>query len=424
MVEQGRLADRVRELVGDRTAVVALSGGADSALLLKLAVDAGIPTRAVHVHHGQPGSDELERAAGAVAAHLAVPLVVIRVEVPASGSFETAARAARYPALHGELTEGDVLLVGHTADDQAETVLMRLARGSGPSGAAGMRGVQGRIVRPLLEYSGSDVRKQAEDAGLPFVDDPANVDHRHTRVVVRTEILPALERVQPGAGAALARHARLAAELDDAVDSWAAAALQHDRLSMAVYRASDQLLRRRALRLLAQRAGRLAPGEGALQRMHLVADGQVAAAQIDEGYEIVRSGAYVQVIRSCALPPAAASLELGAREWGSWRFDVRSRSGRPAAWPLHSWRAAFPAEGRLTIRALRQADTFGSRRLADSLTGHPSHVRRCWPAVEFDGEVAWVPGVRRLEAGSVELGDDRYRWIFADWRDQWTSERS
>ena len=424
MADEDQLAAHLRQLVGDHSAVVALSGGADSAVVALMAVRSKVPVRAVHVHHGQEASDELSKAATAIAAKVGIACDVVHTTVSPVGSFETAAREARYEALLGALRADEVLLVGHTSDDQAETVLMRLARGAGLTGIAAMRPAAGKVIRPLLSVSRSKIRGLADSAGLPYLDDPANLDRRHTRVVVRQDILPRLEEIQPGAIAAMARHAELARLADDHLRHQGEWAVQGRRLPVAAYLSMDPVLQAQALRTLAARAGRLAPGTAALSRMHDVAIGRFPSAQVDEGFEIVRVGTHLEVVRSCRVPPTSATLPSGLCDWGAWQFSVSSRDGRPSAWPLHAGRAAVPDRGELSVRALRPNDWRGSRRLEDELVGIPAHLRRCWPVVELDGEPIWVPRVRRLEAGSIAAEDDSYRWIIADRRDQWTSERS
>ncbi len=354
--------------------MVALSGGADSAVLALAALDAGITVRALHVHHGQAASDQLEQAARAVAGVLDMPIETLPVTVPDTGSFESEARRVRYRALLGALNDDEVLLVGHTADDQAETLLLRLARGSGPSGLAGMRQERGSVIRPLLAWRRAELRDLAERASLPYMDDPANLDHRHSRVVVREQIIPLLERIQPGATDSISRHARLAAAVEDDLATRASAALTGCRLSVAMYRSLDELLRVHALRALALRAGRMVPGTDALDRMHEVAIGQASSTQVDDGFELIRVGSHVELIRSCQVPPPRAELGPGPSTWGGWRFVMRSGSGRPPAWPLHAGRAVVPAEGRVTVRPLRATDVRGSRRIIDDLRGLPAHA--------------------------------------------------
>jgi tRNA(Ile)-lysidine synthase len=170
--------------------VVALSGGADSAALAALVKERG-PVRATHIHHGLPASDEMEEAAGAVAARLEIPLEVERTTI--EPFTEAAARAERYRILVELTGSEEWLLTAHTRDDQAETVLAHLLRGAGSSGLAGIPARRGRIVRPFLQVSRSQTREFASLAGLPWKDDPENENPSHLRNRIRNSLLPTLE---------------------------------------------------------------------------------------------------------------------------------------------------------------------------------------------------------------------------------------
>jgi tRNA(Ile)-lysidine synthase len=208
---------------------VAVSGGADS---LALAAAAGYltPKLGLRLHgfvvdHGlQSDSADVARRAAAVLDELGVPEVrVLPVEVTGSGGMEAAARRARYAALRAALPAPDALvLLGHTRDDQAETVLLGLGRGSGPRSIAGMRELDPPWARPLLGVSRVTTVAACARLGLRPWADPHNVDPRFTRVRLRSEVLPLLEDVLAGGVAdALARTAAQLREDVDALDSWA-----------------------------------------------------------------------------------------------------------------------------------------------------------------------------------------------------------
>jgi len=180
--------------------VVGCSGGADSLALLALAVDAGLAPVAVHVDHGlRPGTDREAQLVADAAAHLGAQFDARRVAVGRGPNLEARARAARYDALESaRVAHGaSAVLVGHTADDQAETVLLNLLRGSGASGLAGMPARRGHLVRPLLGARRADVRAVCERRGLAPVEDPSNDDLAFRRNWIRHEVLPLLEH---GAG--------------------------------------------------------------------------------------------------------------------------------------------------------------------------------------------------------------------------------
>jgi tRNA(Ile)-lysidine synthase len=213
---------------------VACSGGADSvALAAALAFecrDAGVRVGGVTVDHGlQPGSAErATRTADLLRGLALAPVLVLRVDVGTDGGPEGAARAARYDALAAAAAEhGARIALGHTLDDQAETVLLGLGRGSGPRSVAGMveERVDGGVAwwRPLLGVRRATARQACADQGLPVWDDPWNDDPAYTRVRLRAEVLPLLEDVLGGGVApALARTAGQLREDLDALDALAA----------------------------------------------------------------------------------------------------------------------------------------------------------------------------------------------------------
>ncbi|MEV8212943.1 tRNA lysidine(34) synthetase TilS [Leifsonia sp. NPDC077715] len=221
---------RPAPLSPDALVLVGLSGGADSlALAAATAFEAprnGVRAGAVIVDHGlQQGSDAVAARAAEQATALRLdPVLVRRVEVPAEGGPEGAARAARHAAFDRALTEtgAERILLAHTLDDQAETVLLGLARGSGPSSLQGMRPDTGRLLRPFLGLRRSATRAFCADSRLEPWADPHNDDPSYTRVRVRNTVLPVLEReLGPGVAEALARTAEQLREDDDALDGLA-----------------------------------------------------------------------------------------------------------------------------------------------------------------------------------------------------------
>lgn len=209
--------------------LVACSGGPDSIALAaataRVASGIGVGAGAVIVDHGlQPGSDEVAASAAATCRTLGLaPVIVVAAEVrPAGDGPEAAARTARYRALDGAADRlgAACLLLGHTADDQAETVLLGLARGGGARALAGMPARRGRYRRPLLGLPRDVVRAAFPD--LAAWQDPHNTDPRFTRSRVRQRVLPFLDaELAPGISAALARTAEQVRQEVAAVDAWA-----------------------------------------------------------------------------------------------------------------------------------------------------------------------------------------------------------
>ncbi|RNE67388.1 tRNA lysidine(34) synthetase TilS [Cryobacterium tepidiphilum] len=209
--------------------LVALSGGADSLALAAAtafeAPRAGLRAGAVIVDHGlQAGSADAAAQAAQAARELGLDPVLVRaVVVAGDGSGpESAARAARYRAFEEAMrdTGATHVLLGHTLDDQAETVLLGLARGSGPTSLQGMSSVTGPYLRPLLGIRRATTQQYCRDAGLSPWADPQNGDPRYARVRVRQRVLPTLEQeLGPGVAEALARTAEQLREDADALDA-------------------------------------------------------------------------------------------------------------------------------------------------------------------------------------------------------------
>jgi tRNA(Ile)-lysidine synthase len=196
--------------------LVACSGGADSLALAAAAAFAaprrGLRAGGVTVDHGlQPGSAVRATQAAALLAKLGLdPVQAVTVTVPPGAGPEAAARAARYRALDAASAElgAAAVLLGHTLDDQAETVLLGLARGSGGRSLAGMPARRGRYRRPLLAVRRATTAAACAELGLTPWQDPHNADPRYTRARVRHQALPALEAaLGPGVAEALARTA-------------------------------------------------------------------------------------------------------------------------------------------------------------------------------------------------------------------------
>ena len=223
--------------------LVACSGGADSTALLA-AARAAAPGR-VHVavvDHGlQTCSAERSAALAAGLTAQGVPAAVHTVVVDGPGGVEAAARRARYDALRAARPHPDsAVLLGHTLDDQAETVLVGLGRGSGARSLAGMTSWDPPWLRPLLGLRRAETAAACRAQELPFWDDPHNADPRFTRVRLRHEVLPLLEEVLAG-GVADAL-ARTAAQLRD--DGAALDAAAHDLLTRAYRNAEDTVQER------------------------------------------------------------------------------------------------------------------------------------------------------------------------------------
>ncbi len=245
---------------GDQIAV-GVSGGADSVALLKAAIHVGkeltLNVHAVIIDHQlQNNSALVANQTQTLAIEIGADQVeVIKVNVAkgsGSGGIEAAARNARRAAFENYAAQKNVVavLLGHTLEDQAETVLLGLARGSGARSLSGMRAVDGIYRRPFLHLSRQLVRSTVLD--LPTYEDPHNSDPSFARVRVRNQVLPVLEKeLGPGVTEALARTADMLRDDADALDSYAQMILAADDVSVTTLEVLPVAVRTRVLRQLA-----------------------------------------------------------------------------------------------------------------------------------------------------------------------------
>lgn len=269
------LLQRLQSLTSNaapRRWIVAFSGGIDSSVLLHALAksDTQIPLLAVHVDHGlHPESGTWAKRCAAIASSLDVDFRSARVDVVVDGAGgpEAAARDARYEAFLSIVEEGDCLLSGHHEDDQAETLLLNLMRGSGPAGLAGIgaRNAFGRglLLRPMLGISSSAIEDYARRHELAWIDDPSNVDTRFDRNFLREEIIPQLAARWPAASERLRRSATLAGEaaalLNDLADIDILACGCPSRLDTTAIRPLSAARQRNLLRRAIRRCGLPSP---------------------------------------------------------------------------------------------------------------------------------------------------------------------
>jgi tRNA(Ile)-lysidine synthase len=263
--------------------VIAFSGGLDSTVLLHAlaggAARHGVPILAVYIDHGlQSESAEWGRRCESIAAEIGVGFQRHRVQVDAQApkGLEAAAREARYGALREVVEPGDWLLSAHHRDDQAETLLLNLVRGSGPAGLAGIGELQrfaaGWLVRPLLDVSKLELLAYARDAGLEWITDPSNEDLSFDRNYLRHEVLPALEQRWPGVTARLRRSAALSGQAALLLEELASIdALQlgerPDCLGVAALRQLSPARQRNVLRFALSRLGLPTPAAKHVDRI-------------------------------------------------------------------------------------------------------------------------------------------------------------
>lgn len=269
------MLERVQEdgLLAPGTPLVAmLSGGRDSVCLLELAVRLlGVEAvTALHVNYGlRDDSDRDERHCGELCERLGVGLEVERPRRPEGpGNLQAWARDARYAAAARlALAEDGLIATGHTADDQVETILYRLASSPGRRALLGMRAHDGKLVRPLLPFTREQTTAYCEDRGLSWCDDPTNAEQSYARNRVRHSLVPALAQIHPAAARNVLRTAELlqaeAEILDRLVDAELGAGNGSPRGTIELDRLASlqPALRRLVVQRLADRAaGRPVPG--------------------------------------------------------------------------------------------------------------------------------------------------------------------
>lgn len=267
----------------------AVSGGADSLSLLVLAVAAGCEVTAAHVDHGlRPGSAAEADIVEAVADRFGAGFSALTAAVVDGPNLEARARAARHAALPAGA------LLGHTMDDQAETIVLNLLRGSGTAGMAGMR-QDGR--RPLLGLRRRETRSLCEDLGIEPVEDPSNDDPRFRRNRVRHELMPLLADVaERDVVPVLARQAELFEADDDLIASQAEGIDPAD--SSAVRKAPVPVARRLLRRWIAAETGSAHPPDsGTVERALAVARHERRGTDLGGRFRLDRSGGVLRIER-------------------------------------------------------------------------------------------------------------------------------
>lgn len=404
-----------RELSGKRV-VLAVSGGRDSMSLLHAALAPDNAARervvAVATFDHATGAHAAEAAAlvYSVAARLGVEVVHERASIALRTEAEW--RAQRWSFLRRVALERSAqIATAHTRDDQLETVLMRVMRGSGARGLAALL-ARSDILRPLLSITRDDLARYALSEQLAWVEDPGNARLDHLRNRVRHELLPALLRARPALGAELLALAERAAALRAEVDALLDREFSLERQNGAVLVARDALLRydAEALALLwpavAARAGATLDRRGTDRLVTFTTSERSGARiQLSGGFEAAAHRGAIIVRRAATNPPQSALTLQGMVSLGGFRFDARDEA------VVSLWSAKLPARKTLTVRMWHPGDRMvpaggGVRRVKGLLrdAGVDAASRSSWPVVLADDEIVWVPGVRRSSAASERPG--------------------
>jgi tRNA(Ile)-lysidine synthase len=277
--------------------VVGCSGGTDSVALLVLAFDAGLEPVAVHVDHGLlPQSDRDQGHVAELAATLGVTFDGRAVRVEPGSNVEARARDARYRTLEAARAEhaASSVFVAHTADDQAETVLLNVLRGAAATGLAGMRARRGRVVRPLLATRRAELAALCDALALLVLHDPMNDDERYRRVALRRRVMPLLGQLaERDLVPVLAGQAEILGEESDFLDALARAAWPVDGDTPARELAAlEPVLARRAVR---QWLGPPPPSRAEVARVLEVASASRRATELAGGRTVRRAGGRLRI---------------------------------------------------------------------------------------------------------------------------------
>jgi tRNA(Ile)-lysidine synthase len=414
--------ERSRAIEPGERVLALLSGGADSVCLVHVLREALGPGRikALHVNHGlRPAADDDERFCEELCESLGIDLVVERVTVPDRGNLEAGAREARYEAaerLRAQLGQ-DVVATGHTASDQVETIVYRLAASPGRRALLGMRVRRDRIVRPLLEVTRSETHAYCEEAGLAWREDESNRDRALARNRLRLDVLPGLREIHPAADRNVLATAALLRDEHEVLEQAVEEALRKSggggsppSVELARLAQLPAALRRLVLRRLAEDAAgnpvSLGPEEiESIER--LAAAGGSGSISLGGGVQAICEYGIVRFQR----PAAAARSERaelavpGRCRFGEWELRcvvdaLTDRGGALGTLDAPVLDAGLLART-LTVRSWSPGDRMsplglaGTKSLQDLFVDRkvPRSVRGLLPVVESAGEIAWVAGV-------------------------------
>lgn len=401
---------KTRLTTSDRLCV-AFSGGVDSLVLLHLLAgfrdDIGFQLRAVHVDHGlQADSTQWAEYCSDCCAQLAVPMELVQLQLqPSRGeSIEAVARTARYQALAQQLQVGELCCTAHHQDDQVETLLLQLLRGSGPRGLAAMpeRSVlgEGELWRPLLQVTRVELLAYAQEHQLAWLEDPSNTNQRFDRNYLRHTVLPLLEERWPGIKACLSRSAALSADAAQLLTELAAIDYKQiccgDELSISAMQTLSLARQRNVLRYWLEQQGLPLPSAVKLDQMM----NEVMPAREDAQPLLCWSGAEVRRFQDklyAMLPlpshdaeqvldwPVGTDLSLPDGQVLTWQLLLARYTGTPSDVTVRfrqgGERCRLPKrDGSLSLKNLFQEWAV------------PPWLRERVPLVYIGDELVWIVG--------------------------------
>ena len=374
--------------------LVMVSGGGDSVALLDIAHRLGASVSALHVNYGlREGAGADQDLVQRLCDERDIALTVERVSLPDAGNLQERARDARYEL--AERTAESDYAAAHTATDQAETVLYRLAVSPGSRALHGMAPRRARLVRPLLAVTREEVRDYLRARGLEWREDPTNADRRFARARVRHDVLDALRELSPAVERTIAETARQLRYEAEVLDGVVTDALEQlgggPAVSLDALREHPPALQRLILRSLAGRT--LSSRE--IAQMLAVSSRGTKSVDLGGGLRAVSEYGTLRFTRAAdAEPPAPVELAVpGRARFGDWELEARlTGPGDVSVTDLGS---------AVTIRAWRDGDRMrpvglgGSKSLQDLFTDRkvPRALRHTLPVVEAAGAIVWVAGV-------------------------------
>ena len=428
-------------LTADERLVLAVSGGVDSMVLLHGAARSLGTARgerllvATFDHgtgaHASSSTEHVKRVAGSLGVRF-----VSRRESGLRRD-EASWREARWRFLF-EVAAGESARVAtaHTRDDQVETIVQRILRGSGARGLAALL-APSEVRRPLLDATRADILAFAELHSIRWCEDPTNVDRHFLRNRVRHDLLPAMRRVRPEIDGDLLALARRAADLrtslgevvDDRVvgagAAWIESRLPEDDAPVVLGKRGEGDHRKASVpwsadacalywQTVTERAGLALDWRGTDRLVRYGAQGRVGTRiPLPGGYEALRRRGSMQIRLRRPPAPAEEHLSLASdTRFGVWRFHALSDTSIQQGAYDNPWVAWLPRDGDLSVRAWKAGDRFvvdGSvapRRVARFFSDARvlASDREGWPVVVADGEIVWIPGIRRGQAATARSG--------------------
>lgn len=413
----------VQKLLGRRQRLVlAVSGGADSAVLLDAVIRLRRPDHHIvvaSVDHGT-GDAATESTARTVATAAKAALPAISERLSLARHDEASLRSARWQFLRRVASSQDANVVtAHTLDDHIETVVMRILRGSSARGLAGLW-VKSDIERPLLEHRRETIREYARLRGVEFAQDPSNSSRAYQRNRIRLELLPAIRRIRPEFENDLLDISRRAAALRHEVDATAQRFVLEAngglvRLDADALNSLPEESLRLLLPAIVAGAGVTLDRRGHVRLASVVRSRPGSRGQLSGGYDAVRTRDDVTVSRPRPADPSVLRLrEKGETRFGSFRF--RAEPGATIlegqAIPPNPWRIYIPRSSEPVVRQWHPGD-----RLTTDLKGTQRKVKRFfadagivgplragWPVVLCGEDVIWIPGVKASQAAVRDEG--------------------